>query len=96
MSFFFFRQTGKISADTFAKSFFEWEAVQYEMDNICKEEPFTCPACSPDMLAVSVDGNRKHYRFKNASRYYKLFIMSVFELMTKVQSSNMHQLTCFI
>ncbi|CAL8406585.1 unnamed protein product [Arctogadus glacialis] len=38
------------------------------MDNICKEEPFTCPACSPDMLAVSVDGNRKHYRFKNASR----------------------------
>ncbi|KAF3851931.1 hypothetical protein F7725_005286, partial [Dissostichus mawsoni] len=35
---------------------------------MCKEEPFTCPACSPDMLAVSVDGNRKHYRFKNAAR----------------------------
>ncbi|CAL8294724.1 unnamed protein product [Arctogadus glacialis] len=63
-----FGRTGKISADAFTKSFFEWEAVQYEMDNICKEEPFTCPACSPDMLAVSVDGNRKHYRFKNASR----------------------------
>ncbi|KAI9537266.1 hypothetical protein NQZ68_026396 [Dissostichus eleginoides] len=60
--------TGKISTDSFIKSFFEWEAVRYEVDIMCKEEPFTCPACSPDMLAVSVDGNRKHYRFKNAAR----------------------------
>ncbi|KAJ8349657.1 hypothetical protein SKAU_G00247870 [Synaphobranchus kaupii] len=63
-----FGRTGKISADSFQKSFFEWEAVQYEVDNICKEDPFICPACTPDMLAVSVDGNRKHYRFKNAAR----------------------------
>ncbi|XP_036935335.1 uncharacterized protein LOC119008777 [Acanthopagrus latus] len=63
-----FGRTGKISADSFIKSFFEWEAVRYEVDSICKEEPFTCPACSRDMLAVSVDGNRKHYRFKNAAR----------------------------
>lgn len=65
-----------ISVDTFLKSFFEWEAVQYEVDSICKEELFTCPACSPDTLAVSVDGNRKHYRFRNAARYYKIYIIS--------------------
>ncbi|XP_026104409.1 uncharacterized protein LOC113075981 [Carassius auratus] len=63
-----FGRCGKISKDSFQKSFFEWEAVRYEVDKICKEEPFICPACSPDMLAVSVDGNRKHYRFKNAAR----------------------------
>ncbi|KAL0148625.1 hypothetical protein M9458_056065 [Cirrhinus mrigala] len=63
-----FGRTGKISTDSFQKSFFEWEAVRYEVDKICKEEHFICPACTPDMLAVSVDGNRKHYRFKNAAR----------------------------
>ncbi|XP_041839624.1 uncharacterized protein LOC121638734 [Melanotaenia boesemani] len=63
-----FGRTGKISGDSFLKSFFEWEAVQYEVDSICREEPFTCPACSPEMLAVCVDGNRKHYRFRTAAR----------------------------
>ncbi|KAI9537958.1 hypothetical protein NQZ68_019297 [Dissostichus eleginoides] len=43
-------------------------AVRFEVDNIVKEERFICPACSPDMLAVLVDGNRKHYRFKNSAR----------------------------
>ncbi|KAI9537302.1 hypothetical protein NQZ68_026432 [Dissostichus eleginoides] len=46
----------------------EWEAVRFEVENICKEESFICPACTPDMLAVSVDGNHKHYRFKHAAR----------------------------
>ncbi|XP_059921902.1 uncharacterized protein LOC132468207 isoform X1 [Gadus macrocephalus] len=63
-----FGRTGKITADSFRKSFLEWEAVRFEVDKICREEPFVCPACTPDMLAVSVDGNRKHYRFKNAAR----------------------------
>ncbi|KAI9522018.1 hypothetical protein NQZ68_040480 [Dissostichus eleginoides] len=63
-----FGRAGKISADSFHKRFFEWEAVRFEVDNIVKEERFICPACSPDMLAVSVDGNRKHYRFKNSAR----------------------------
>ncbi|GAA6096745.1 uncharacterized protein LOC113098339 [Tachysurus ichikawai] len=63
-----FGHTGKISTDSFQKSFFEWEAVRFEVDKICKEEPFICPACTPDILAVSVDGNRKLYRFKNAAR----------------------------
>ncbi|XP_046701350.1 uncharacterized protein LOC124383003 isoform X2 [Silurus meridionalis] len=63
-----FGRTGKISTDSFQKSFFEWEAVHFEVDKICKEEPFICPACTPYILAVSVDGNRKLYRFKNAAR----------------------------
>ncbi|XP_038550534.1 uncharacterized protein LOC119884127 [Micropterus salmoides] len=62
------KQTGKITADSFRKSFLEREAVRFEVDKICREEHFICPACTPDMLAVSVDGNRKHYRFKNAAR----------------------------
>ncbi|KAF3837678.1 hypothetical protein F7725_009446, partial [Dissostichus mawsoni] len=65
---FRFGRSGKISADNFQQSFFEWEAVRFEVENICKEESFICPACTPDMLAVSVDGNRKHYRFKHAAR----------------------------
>ncbi|XP_073669015.1 uncharacterized protein [Paramisgurnus dabryanus] len=52
----------------FSEKFFEWEAVRFKVDNICKEEPFICPACTPEMLAVSVDGNRKHYHFKNTAR----------------------------
>ncbi|MEQ2186753.1 hypothetical protein GOODEAATRI_031828, partial [Goodea atripinnis] len=60
--------TGKISADSFQKSFFDWEAVRYDIDQMLRKDPFTCQACSPDMFAVSVDGNRKHYRFKNAAR----------------------------
>ncbi|CAM4568525.1 unnamed protein product [Leuciscus chuanchicus] len=50
-----FGRTGKITADSFRKSFLEWEAVRFEVEKIY-------------MLAVSVDGNRKHYRFKNAAR----------------------------
>ncbi|XP_039862225.1 uncharacterized protein LOC120717989 [Simochromis diagramma] len=35
---------------------------------MCKEPCFSCPACTPDMLAVSIDGNHKLYRFQsNAS-----------------------------
>lgn len=63
-----FGRTGKITADSFRKSFLEWEAVRFEIDKICREECFVCPACTPDMLVVSVDGNRKHYRFNNAAR----------------------------
>ncbi|XP_051236827.1 uncharacterized protein LOC127352456 isoform X2 [Dicentrarchus labrax] len=63
-----FGRTGKISSDSFQKRFFEWAAVQYEVDSTCKEEKFICPACTPAMLSVSVDGNRKHYRFKSTAR----------------------------
>ncbi|XP_073336123.1 uncharacterized protein [Pagrus major] len=60
--------TGNITADSFRTSFLEWEAVRFEVEKLCREDHFDCPACSPDMLAVSVDGNRKHYRFKSAAR----------------------------
>lgn len=63
------KQSGNITADSFRKSFLQWEAVRFEVDKLCQEDHFDCPACSPDMLAVSVDGNRKHYRFKSAARY---------------------------
>jgi len=63
------KQSGNITADSFRKSFLEWEAVRFEVDKLFKKDHFDCPACSPDMLAVSVDGNRKHYRFKSAARY---------------------------
>ncbi|XDV41656.1 hypothetical protein PO909_010475, partial [Leuciscus waleckii] len=63
-----FGRAGKISADSFSKSFSEWVAVTYEVEKIFHKKSFDCPACTPEMLAVSVDGNRKLYRFKsNAS-----------------------------
>ncbi|XP_077104824.1 uncharacterized protein LOC143759151 [Siphateles boraxobius] len=63
-----FGLSGNITADSFRKSFLEWEAVRFELDKLCQEDHFDCPACSPDMLAVSIDGNLKHYRFKSAAR----------------------------
>ncbi|KAK5926611.1 hypothetical protein CgunFtcFv8_022169 [Champsocephalus gunnari] len=33
---------------------------------MCQVHHFVCPACSPDMLAVCCDGNRKHYRFSKS------------------------------
>ncbi len=37
-------------------------------------EPFKCPACTPDMLAISADGNRKHYRFKKSKGSVESFL----------------------
>lgn len=62
-------QNGKICGDTLYKSFLEWAICSYEVEQLCKEQPFSCPACTPHMLAVAVDGNRKHYRFKKCGRY---------------------------
>ncbi|XP_025761620.1 uncharacterized protein LOC109201389 [Oreochromis niloticus] len=60
-----FGRTGRISADAFSKSFVEWSGVKFEVDRMCKEPCFSCPACTPDMLSVSVDGNRKLYRIQS-------------------------------
>ena len=73
--FLFSKQTGTITADAFLKSYFQWQAVQFELKNLCKEESFVCPACTPKCVGISVDGNRKLYRFKSASRYFKTSIM---------------------
>ncbi|XP_057182644.1 uncharacterized protein LOC130549453 isoform X4 [Triplophysa rosa] len=81
-----FGRSGKISTNVFSCSFNEWVAARYEVEKMCQEEFFTCPACTPDMLAVSVDGNRKHYRFKNTASTEKrglfdqLFIQSDVEV----------------
>ncbi|XP_058644835.1 uncharacterized protein LOC131548005 [Onychostoma macrolepis] len=59
-------RNGKICGDTFHKAFLEWTFAQHEVERLCGAQPFKCPACSPSMHAVSVDGNRKLYRFHNA------------------------------
>ncbi|XP_042184443.1 uncharacterized protein LOC112260117 [Oncorhynchus tshawytscha] len=60
----FFGRNGMTFGDTFQKSFFEWMYCRSEIDQVCDIQYFDCPACSPGMLAVSVDGNKKLYRFK--------------------------------
>lgn len=69
----FFGREGKICADAFQRSFFEWRYCQFEIDQLCGLKVFDCPACSPFMLAVSVDGNRKLYRFKRGHEDHGLF-----------------------
>ncbi|XP_033934384.1 uncharacterized protein [Pseudochaenichthys georgianus] len=59
-------RTGSICADTFQRSFFEFCFCQYKQEDMCQIHHFVCPACSPDMLAVCCDGNRKHYRFSKS------------------------------
>ena len=66
---YFFYQSGKICGDTFQKSFLEWTFAQHEVESFCGVQPFKCPACCPSMHAISVDGNRKLYRFSNAPGY---------------------------
>ncbi|XP_051968411.1 uncharacterized protein LOC127633392 [Xyrauchen texanus] len=58
-------QTGSICGDTFHRVFREFAFCNFKKD-LCLLEPFKCPACTPDMLAISADGNRKHYWFKNS------------------------------
>ncbi|KTF86092.1 hypothetical protein cypCar_00022118 [Cyprinus carpio] len=48
---------------------------------------FTCPACTPDMLAVSVDGNRKHYRFKNKASTEKRGLLDQLFIQSDVEVS---------
>ncbi|XP_077099992.1 uncharacterized protein LOC143750689 [Siphateles boraxobius] len=47
-------------------SLFEFTFCQYKEEDMCQVHHFECPACSPDMLAVCSDGNRKHYRFSKS------------------------------
>ncbi|XP_072574324.1 uncharacterized protein [Paramormyrops kingsleyae] len=56
-------RSGPVCGDTLQRSFLEYSYCLFEEDQLSCGTPLTCPACSPDMLAVSVDGNRKLYRF---------------------------------
>ncbi|KAK0133033.1 hypothetical protein N1851_031611 [Merluccius polli] len=57
---------GSICRDNFHRAFREFAFCNFKKDDLCQVEPFKCPACTPDMLAISADGNRKHYRFKKS------------------------------
>ncbi|XP_030275685.1 uncharacterized protein LOC115583222 [Sparus aurata] len=59
-------RTGGICGDTFHRVFREFAFCNFKKEDLCLVEPFKCPACTPDMLAISADGNRKHYRFKKS------------------------------
>ncbi|XP_034057129.1 uncharacterized protein LOC117536392 isoform X3 [Gymnodraco acuticeps] len=63
-------RTGRICSDTFHRVFREFAFCNYRQEDLCLVEPFKCPACTPDMLAIAVDGNRKHYRFKKSRGYW--------------------------
>ncbi|KAK0144501.1 putative nuclease HARBI1 [Merluccius polli] len=46
----------------------EFAYASFEKDQLCCDTPFTCPACTPEMVAVSADGNRKLYRYGHTGR----------------------------
>ncbi|XP_030276324.1 uncharacterized protein LOC115583518 [Sparus aurata] len=55
--------SGHINGDALQRSFLEFSYSSFEENQLCCGAEFTCPACTPEMLAVSADGNRKLYRF---------------------------------
>ncbi|XP_078024482.1 uncharacterized protein LOC144463592 [Epinephelus lanceolatus] len=61
-----FGRDGKIHGDVFQRSFVEYTFCQYQCDRMANVEQFTCPACTPNMLALCADGNRKQYRFRRS------------------------------
>jgi len=61
-------QSGPINGDALQRSFLELSYTSFEEDQLCCSAPLTCPACTPEMLAVSADGNRKLYRFRRNGR----------------------------
>ncbi|KAK0149829.1 hypothetical protein N1851_009422 [Merluccius polli] len=60
-----FGRSGMICGDTMQRAFLEWAYAKFEVDKLSQVQHFQCPACTPSMLAVAVDGNRKLYRFKS-------------------------------
>ncbi|KAI9525227.1 hypothetical protein NQZ68_009907 [Dissostichus eleginoides] len=59
-------RSGPVNGDALQRSFLEFSYASYEEDQLCRGAPFICPACTPEMLAVSADGNRKLYRFRRS------------------------------
>ncbi|XP_059918294.1 uncharacterized protein LOC132465616 isoform X2 [Gadus macrocephalus] len=58
-----FGRAGRISGDSFQRSFLEWTYCRHEKEKLLAVDHFSCPACMEDIAAISVDGNRKMYRF---------------------------------
>ncbi|XP_051272930.1 uncharacterized protein LOC127372973 [Dicentrarchus labrax] len=61
-----FGRAGKIHGDIFQRSFMEYTFCQFQCDKMACVKQFTCPACTPNMLALCADGNRKQYRFRQS------------------------------
>lgn len=75
-------QSGPINGDALQRSFLELSYTSFEEDQLCCSAPLTCPACTPEMLAVSADGNRKLYRFRRNGRwsFFQSFYLFIFLL----------------
>ncbi|XP_063076858.1 uncharacterized protein LOC134466889 [Engraulis encrasicolus] len=74
-------RAGKISGDTFQKSFVEWCVAQETVREDLGISSFTCTACTPVMHAIAVDGNRKLYRFSKSTGPTKALFMGKFLAM---------------
>lgn len=70
----YFFQIGTISSDSFHRAFREFAYCNFKKQEMCLVEPFKCPACTPDMLAIAADGNRKQYRFRKSKGSVKSYV----------------------
>ncbi|XP_026135588.1 uncharacterized protein LOC113113544 [Carassius auratus] len=73
-----FGRSGKIHGDAFQRSFVEYTFCQFLCEKMANVEHFTCPACTPNMLAVSADGNRKLYRFQHSKGSEEPYFEGIF------------------
>ncbi|KAK7877719.1 hypothetical protein WMY93_031579 [Mugilogobius chulae] len=64
----YYGRTGKVNSDSFQRSFLQYTYCQFEKDKLLGSDSFSCPGCTPGQLVVSLDGNRKLYRFRNESQ----------------------------
>ncbi|CAL8326201.1 unnamed protein product [Gadus morhua 'NCC'] len=60
--------TENVNADAFQRSFLQYVYCKSEESKLLGKDSFICPACSPEMVAVSVDGNGKLYRFQKTNQ----------------------------
>ncbi|KAK7918642.1 hypothetical protein WMY93_009926 [Mugilogobius chulae] len=61
----FYGRNGIVKPDSFQRSYLQYTYCKFAVKKLLGEKSFTCPACSPDQLVVSLDGNRKLYRFRS-------------------------------
>ena len=88
-------QSGKICGDTMQKAFLEWTYAKFEVEKLSQVQHFQCPACTPSMLAVAVDGNRKLYRFRSQPGYVECCLIENLECHKHVIFLTMFIHFCF-
>ncbi|XP_041641742.1 uncharacterized protein LOC121508745 [Cheilinus undulatus] len=54
-----FGRTGQVNSDVFQRSFLQYIYCNSEANHLLGEAPLVCPACSPDMVAICVDGTTR-------------------------------------